>query len=66
MPVTERKRIAVRPGAPLVVSYWLRMTETIAGVQQPGESAPRLSVLHREEGALRRLSAHANLGAVNR
>lgn len=49
----------------LVVSYRLRVFETIGGVQQPGKPAPRLSVFHRENGVWR-LSAHANFGAIKK
>lgn len=50
MAVVERKRIAVRTGAPLIVSYWLRVTETIAGVQRPGEPVPQMISASRIRG----------------
>lgn len=57
---------ATRSNGLLVVSYRLRVTETVGGVKQPGKLAPRLSVFHREQGAPWRLSAHANFGAIKK
>lgn len=56
---------AKRSNGLLVVSYRLRVTEMIGGVEQPGKPAPRLSVFHRQNGAWR-LSAHANFGAIKK